>query len=74
MPFLSGLWGKALPYLIAAAAIALAVLAAVARLLKAGRAEQLAVDQKAALEAHKRIDAANARPIDTSKELNDGTF
>lgn len=74
MGLLSGLWGKVLPYLIGAAVIALAVLAAVARLLKAGRAEQLAVDQKAALDAHRRIDAANAKPLDTSKELRDGTF
>ncbi len=67
---LSGLWGK----LIAGAVIVFGLLAAVSRLLKAGRAEQKAADQAAALDAHKRIDAANARPIDPSKELKDGTF
>lgn len=39
-----------------------------------GQERQKAADTRAALEAEKRINAAAAEPVDTSKRLGDGTF
>ena len=42
--------------------------------LELGQKQQVAVDDAAALEAHKRMDKAAAMPSDTAKGLQDGTF
>lgn len=74
MPFLPSLWGKALPYIIGAAVVALALLALVSKLMNAGRAAEKA---EAGMKALQRTQEANvarqkaSQPVTPEEEAND---
>lgn len=74
MALLSGLWGKALPYLLGAAVIVLALLMLVSKLLNAGRAAEKAEAGMKALQRTREANEARMKasgPVTAEEEARD---